>query len=182
MPPTESPAPVVSARRRLLGGAFGVPAALALHSGGAFAASNCAARQLSKVAREVPSVIGDAAFARVPLYENANGNKLYLSGASLEAIALSVPGVRNASGIGATKYRRVEISGATAIVGGSDISLAQAPVKSNTRFLVVRFAAGPTPGTVDVLGVFDSQSTVSGTALTGTCWFSFETAAKTRSL
>jgi hypothetical protein len=178
--PTEFQAPPIPARRRLIGATFGVPAALALHSGGAFAASNCVARRVTGTP-EVPALVatGDSPYIRVPLYPR--GSSFFISGADIHQWA-SVPGVANASTISPTMYREVTISGGVVTVGTQDQSVTANSLGTPSRYLVVRFRSGGTPDTVDVLGVFDSTNSSLGTALAESCWSSFAIAAKLRAL
>jgi hypothetical protein len=183
-PAPEPLTPSVSARRRLVRGAFGVPAVLALHTGSAFAGSNlrCVANQVASSTPLLPGPLGDALYVRAPLfYCNAgtsptSSKRWFLSGKWLSDFAARVDGVANASGIGIGEWREVDIrvAGGTteAKVAASNVAPPSTPVESASYFLVLRFRRGSLGNTAEIAGVFDSNAALEGTAIAGTCWLS----------
>lgn len=182
-PAPQPQTPSASARRRLVRGAFGVPAVLALHTGSAFAGSNlrCVANQVNGTPL-LPGPLGDALYVRAPLFyctvgvSTTSSRRWYLSGSWLSDLASRVDGVANASGIGVGQWREVDIKVAggvtTATVVASNGTPPSTPTESASDFLVLRFRRGTLGATAEIAGVFDSTTALDGTAIAGTCWLS----------
>jgi hypothetical protein len=174
-----TPVPSTSARRRLLRGAFGVPAALALHSGSALAASSslrCINAQVDSAGAD-PIGLSDAPdqYVRVQLYaqKDAAGNVLawYLAGASVDAARFGYRKAVNAF-LQSTQWVQIQmLTGGGASLGSTILSAQPASTMLGPKWLALRFSPRATGGYVDIVGVVDGNSL--GSAVTGSCWSSF---------
>jgi hypothetical protein len=179
MLPHSDPPPYSSARRRLVRGAFGVPAALALHNGSALAAASnlrCV-RAAADAALADPPGHTDAPdqFVRVQLYAQTDvgGNVVawYLSGASVEAVLFGYRKATNAF-LGAGRWLQVVLqSGGGATLGSTVLYAQPASTALGPKWIALRFMPRDNGGYVDVVGVIDGST--SGSAVTGSCWSSF---------
>lgn len=171
---------VVSARRRLLGGAVAAPAVLALHSGSALAASSltCVDKQNKSPASPPQSESLDQ-WVRVELWclkpsENASPDtcKWFVRGKDIETVALTTAGV-GAYFLRTGQWLEFDLQSETAgEVLFEEPHVGDGPNKrvpvAGGKYVALRFR--PFSGQVDIVGVVGSTS--EGTAVSATCWTS----------
>lgn len=167
----------VSARRKLIRGAFSVPAVLAVHNGSALAASSnkmqCAVKAVaSNQTLPVSNVAGADNWVRVQRYKRISNGTPFVSMADINAVAASfnigvaIPGV----------------SASTTFIRWSDgapVSFATNQVQTDVPNLVaLRFDAnGPAANPIQIVGIV-TRDLSGGTAPFGTnaiaqsCWTS----------
>ena len=175
-----------SARRRLVRGAFAVPAVLALHSGSALAATSNLRCVNTQVANPIyPSYSdGPDVYVRVQLYSLSDftGTLLgwYLAGSSVDAAGFGNRKVIN-NFLKSGEWQQIQLQDTgTALLVGTKTTTP--PTGGNLalgpKYLALRFQPGAggkdslvKPSEVEILGVVDGSNY--GSAVTGSCWSSF---------
>ena len=164
------------ARRRLVRGAFGAPAALTLFSGGAFAAGSnlrCVSNQVNSPYLAAPSGLTDT-WVRVQLWTLGTGGNLstWVSGTDIVALTnSSIP----APYLTSSQWWCFTAGSGSGYTAGQLLNVA--PTKSgatlthNGSYVAVRVDA-----TGKIIGVVGDGS-ASGSSIAQTCWTSFITAA-----
>ena len=162
----------VSARRRLIRGAFAAPAALTLYSGGAFAAPSftCVARQNQPGNAINAPVNPNNTFVRVRNFRLINGMSatnvaFFVSGA--DVASLLPPG---GSYLTSTQWQCVAITGTGLGFKVGDVYFNPHSASGNSPVATTTFIAVRIDGGGKVVGV---QNVFTGnTALTMSCWTS----------
>ena len=171
----QGPPPTVSARRRLLRGAFGAPAVLTLYSGSVAATSLslCVAKAAAdpRAAPPVPTVTANpAAYLSVRMWQlrKTSDNSVadgdyFVRGNDLVAFKRNSTG---AAYLPAGSVQRFTVSNNTAgvITGSNPVPPSGFVFELSPKYVAVRVNAQGT-----VVGV----GTGTGTAVGGTCWNSF---------
>lgn len=165
---------VPSARRRLLRAAFAAPSVLALHSGSALAASSnlrCVSNANASTAPDPAGVVGAVdGYVRVQLYERGNSNQWFLSGSSVQTVA--VVGKAFSSFLQSGQWQEVLLGLNNSATLGSISSSQPGGTSLGAKWAALRFVANETgAGSVDIVGIIDGNS--NGSAVAGTCWMSF---------
>ena len=165
-----------SARRRLVSGAFGMPAVLALHSGSALAAASNVRCVNNQADGPVPPGVTGAPdqYVRVQLYgkKDAAGNVVewWLSGASVDAVRFGYAKARNLF-LDANRWRRLYLHDNGSVQLGTAVLAAQPEgTTPQPRWVALRFVVA-NGNRVEIRGVIDGTSV--GSAVTGSCWSSF---------
>lgn len=187
--PNPSPPAAGAARRKLLRGAFALPAVAAVHSGAAVAASNLRCLANGPTAASAPPVIAFGVsetpqYLRVELAVSQKGGgagaqyRYHVSGVKLYAEATLRGVAVNPSLIGSTSFREFDtalnsITGASqteAQVNSGGWSLLASPANSLRRFAVLMFDSSGTT----IVGVGKTTVGTGGAnAATESCWTSF---------
>ncbi|MEO5698676.1 MAG: hypothetical protein ABIQ60_16265 [Burkholderiaceae bacterium] len=163
----EEPPDKVSARRRLIRGAFSAPAVLTLCSGSAFAAlsnQRCVANQVNGT-RTYPDVGPADTWVRVQRYK-LNGNKFYVRGQDI--VALRGTSTTISSYITATQWQ--EATSPYAILSGPPGNGNNTPQVDTGNFVAVRVNADG-----NIVGIV-GDGTGSTSAVANSCWASFTAA------
>jgi hypothetical protein len=163
--PTQHPKPIQAARRKLVRGAFAVPAVITLTSGAPAAATSltCFQKQFDTT-KGGPVLPPDGVgagydFVRIPFYKRTTSDSLFIKGSDLEAIRNMAGGVASSSLAGPSAWQRVSNGTAGAIVTWNP-GLQSTP----SGHLVVRFDVDG-----NILGIGKGTS---GSAIYGSCWVS----------
>lgn len=177
------------ARRRLMGGAFAVPVALTLRSGGAAAASfSCVYKQNQSPVFQ-PNVAQDDGWLRVQLWrltgQNANFSSTWISGA--EIVANAKPG--KTTFLSGTEWWCMSAGGnakiqtgisETAVVAGQKYSPSPTPPQyrngSNLYVAVAQpiWVAIRVDASGNIVGIVgDGKTTTNSSSVSDSCWSSF---------
>lgn len=179
----------MSARRKLISGAFAAPVALTLHSGSALAATSlsCVNRQNTNFVR-TPGDTVTGTWVRVPIWEltvnGANNDSAWISGADIFAYAKTgtttfisasqwfcLSAESKATVIQGTKEIEVVAQGTYTLnpsppQSGNGGSLVRAS-PNQSRLIAIRVDASG-----NIIGVVDVDASA-GSAVTESCWSSF---------
>lgn len=169
---SQDPSATVSARRRLIRGAFAAPAALTLYSGGAFAAPSftCVARQNQPGNAINAPANPNNTFVRVRNFRLINGMSaanaaFFVSGA--DVASLLPPG---GSYLTSTQWQCVAITGTGLGFKVGDVYFNPHSASGNSPVATTTFIGVRIDGGGKVVGV---QNVFTGnTALTMSCWTS----------
>lgn len=159
---------VVAARRRLVRGVFGVPAALTLCSGSVYAAASSQQCLVNAAADPVDAPLDTTTWVRVELWKLGSGDKLstWVWGGDLKYLQASdtLPPYLSATQwqcVSAGKdagYKKADVKSSTPTKGTSS------PVRSG-QYVAVRVNAGG-----KIIGVQGIET--GGTAIAASCWAS----------
>jgi hypothetical protein len=163
--PTQHPKPIQAARRKLVRGAFAVPAVITLTSGAPAAATSltCFQKQFDPV-KGGPVLPSDGVgagydFVRIPFYKRHSNNAMFIKGSDLEAIRNMSGGVVSSSLAGPSAWQRINDG-----VVGNIITWDPVLQSTPSGHLVVRFDVNG-----NILGIGKGTS---GSAIYGSCWVS----------
>ena len=171
--------PKSSARRRLLGGTFAVPAVMALRSGSVMAAttvSSCVANQVATSTTQGVVTTNDGAWLRVQLRAlvNSGGNvfqgRYWISGGDLSAYVVN----GQMPFLSSTQFQQFDI-GTNQLVVGSLVN--SQPAQGGYSFLAVsQFVALRVTSSGAIVSAGATTVTTASSAVSGTCWNSFAAA------
>jgi hypothetical protein len=174
---------IVSARRRLIRGAFSAPAVLTLYSGSAMAASSNLNCLKAQIANPVYPGYSDGAdtYVRVQLHTAPDASgvpRWYLSGSAITTIATIINKVTVAvtnfqPPLTTGQWREVTLQSTGGLVTLGPLIEQPANISQGSKYLALRM--NYTKGTkgmvyVDIVGVVDGNTL--GSAVTGSCWTS----------
>jgi len=173
---SQEPTGQVSARRKLIRGAFSLPAVLAVHNGSALAASSnkmrCAVNALTNPLYPISNVdsAGFDSWMRVQRYKRNSDQVPFVRMTEINAMALALGGIDVA--IIATLTQSIQWS-------NGDILSPDAKdlVQDGNNQVALRFDANGLDGTIRIVGIVTGAQSggiaLSGTnAITTSCWTS----------
>ena len=164
----------VSARRRLIKGAFSAPAIMTLYSGSVFATTSSAARciknKVTGTTPEFPASPAAATWLRVQRYKllktgTTSTYYYYVKGADVVALQ---QGKFTPLYLGTGDYQKVTGTTTVTIVGASPTSGTNTLEKDTGNFVAVRVDQDG-----KIVGIVGSGATTSTSAVAQTCWASF---------
>lgn len=167
----QEPTRQISARRKLIRGAFSVPAVLAVHNGSALAAASnkmqCAIKALSNPLMPTSNVMGVGvdSWIRVQRYKRSGNQVPFVRMTEINAMAATL-GILVAINANSSQSIRWSNGG---IASPSDL------VEDTPNLVALRFDAGGIDGTIRIVGIVtEAQSGGTATpgtnAIAGSCW------------
>lgn len=174
---TREPSTKVSARRRLIRGAFAAPAALTLYNGSAHAAASvtCVVKQVNFPEYPVANTVTDT-FIRVRLWVLTLGTKIttWVSGADLallQAVGTAVPYLSG------TQWQCITSAGGSAFTVGSTIGTTPTEGLGSTFLQNGAYVAMRVDATGKIVGISQvntPNNTTGNSAVHQSCWTSFK--------